>query len=206
VSAYPRFLPVCNPSPARDLPKGPQWLYEPKLDGWRCQAVKAGPRSALYTRRGKDLAGRLPPIAAAVAALPCRSATLDGELVMTRADGTIDFHGLFGAAGRNCEGVAYWAFDILELDGEVLRELPLIERKRWLATLIARARSDRLRLIDHFDDGAKLLTACAEAGLEGVVAKLREAPYRSGPSRTWVKIKCPVWRESNRDRHELFAR
>jgi hypothetical protein len=68
-------------SPARHLPRGPQWLYEPKLDGWRCQAVKAGRRAALYTPRGNDLAKRLPPIAAAVAALPCRSTTLDGELV-----------------------------------------------------------------------------------------------------------------------------
>jgi ATP-dependent DNA ligase len=86
-------------------------------------------------------ASRLPPIAVAVAALSCRSATLDGELVMTRADGSIDFHGLFGAAGARCEGVAYWAFDLLELDGEALRSLPLIERKRRLDRLIARARS-----------------------------------------------------------------
>jgi hypothetical protein len=82
---------------------------------------------------------------------------------MTRADGSIDFHGLFGAAGARCEGVAYWAFDLLELDDEVLRSLPLVERKRRLARLVARARSDRLRVVEHFDDGGRLLAACAKA-------------------------------------------
>jgi bifunctional non-homologous end joining protein LigD len=123
---------------------------------------------------------------------------------MTRADGSIDFHGLFGAAGARCDGVAYWAFDILELDGEVLRELPLLERKQRLARLIARARFDRLRLVEHFEDGEKLLAACAEAGLEGVVAKRRDAPYRSGPSRSWLKTKCLSWKAANRERWRLF--
>jgi bifunctional non-homologous end joining protein LigD len=90
VPASPPFIDPCVPREVRQPPKGEQWLHEPKPDGWRCQAVKVGPKVTLYSRHGHDSTRRFPTIAAAVAKLPAKSLVLDGELVQSGASG-IDF-------------------------------------------------------------------------------------------------------------------
>jgi bifunctional non-homologous end joining protein LigD len=96
-----------------------------------------------------------------------------------------------------------WAFDILELNGRDLRPAPLTKRKLALEKVVNKAQDHRLRLSEHFDDGVALLASAERMGLEGVVSKRRDAPYRSGPG-DWIKVKCTTWREQNKDRHELF--
>ena len=127
------FIEPCRPRPVKRLPTGDAWLHEPKLDGWRLQAVKRGKDVALYSRNGRDLTERYEIVAEAVRKLPCRSCVLDGELVMADEDG-INFYGLRGA--RRNDDVSLWAFDLLELNGKDLRSLPLIDRKARLERLM----------------------------------------------------------------------
>jgi bifunctional non-homologous end joining protein LigD len=181
------------------LPTGDAWLHEPKLDGWRLQAVKRGKDVALYSRNGCDLTDRYDMIAEAVQKLPCRSCVLDGELLMAD-EGGINFYGLRGA-GRH-DDVSLWAFDLLELNGKDMRSLPLIDRKARLEKLMRRSKHPALRMIPSFNNGEALLIACMDRGLEGVVSKRRNAPYRSGSRPEWTKIKCPGWTAQNRDRWE----
>jgi bifunctional non-homologous end joining protein LigD len=87
-----------------------------------------------------------------------------------------------------------------------MRALPLIERKAKLMRLVLRTADPHLYLSETFDDGVKLLAAAEKMGLEGVVSKRLEAPYRSGPLSDWIKVKTPSWRERNRERWRLFDR
>ena len=159
--------------------------------------MKVGPRLALYSRNGNDLSKRFPTIVAAMAKLPARTVALDGELVQAGERG-IDFYALTGKQTRN---VSLMAFDILTLDGNDLRSLPLEE---WLAQLemllLNAGKSPGLGLVPSFDDGEALMRGAMEHGLEGVVSKWRKAPYTSGRGRFWVKSKTPTWRHANNDR------
>ena len=203
VSASLPFIPPCRPRPVKRPPTGEDWLHEPKLDGWRIQAVKGEADVALYFRNGRDLKARFASVLDSVRKLPCRSVVLDCELVLVGPEG-IDFSGLMGR--KRPQDVALLAFDILELEGTDLRPLPLLARKAHLAKLMAKNRSANLAVIPAFQDGEKLMLACMEHGLEGVVSKRKSAPYTSGSRPEWVKVKSPTWRQVNRDRWELFQR
>ena len=202
VSASLPFIPPCRPRPVRLPPKGEAWLHEPKLDGWRMQAVKRGSDVALYSRQGRELSERFASIAEAVRKLTCRSCTLDGEVVRADSAGGVDFYGLTGKR----DGVSFWAFDLLERDGKDLKPLPLAQRKAQLAKVMARIDSQVLGLVPSFDDGEALLIACMDKGVEGIVSKRRDQPYRSGSRPEWVKVKCPGWTAANRERWRRFER
>jgi bifunctional non-homologous end joining protein LigD len=195
------FIQPCVPSLRDRLPKGEGWLYEVKFDGYRMQVHKAGDTVTHFTRNGADWTDRFPRLTADVAALPCTSAIIDAELV--HADGFEALHR--GAHKRVGDGLALWAFDLLQLNGNDLRALALADRKRRLSHLIERAGIECLRYSEPFADGERLLAECERRGLEGVVAKHKQGIYRSGRSTGWIKVKCPAWREANRSRGELFG-
>ena len=200
VPASLTFIDPCVPRDVRQPPKGEQWLHQPKLDGWRCRAVKVGATVALYSRNGSDLRKRFATIAAAIAKLPARAVTLDGELVQASARG-IDFYSVLGKQTRD---VSLMAFDVLALDGKDLRSLPLEERLAQLEMLLNldKVKVAGIALVPSFDDGEALMLGCMELGLEGVVSKKRDAPYRSGRGPTWLNAKTPTWRQANKDRWE----
>jgi bifunctional non-homologous end joining protein LigD len=179
----------------------------PKLDGYRLQVVKEGRQVRLYSRRGNEWTDRLPALAEALAAIPCRSAILDAELVLTGAGGTPDFVGLhLRGMHRRRQDLIVWAFDLLHRDGRDLRALPLLERRRRLERLLTRSTVPCLRLVEAFADGAKLLEAADRHHLEGIVSKRKVSPYRSGEWRDWRKIKTRTWREVNRERWRQFEK
>ena len=93
----------------------------------------------------------------------------------------------------------------MELNGADLRPLPLIARKQKLGTLLRRHDNPRARYSEPFKDGEQLLAECGPRGLEGIVSKRKQAPYRSGKC-DWVKVKCAQWKEDNKDRGDLFMR
>jgi bifunctional non-homologous end joining protein LigD len=107
---------------------------------------------------------------------------------------------------RVADDLFLWAFDLMQLNGTDLRIVALDDRKRRLGHLIERSGVGRLMLSEAFIEGERLFAECARRGLEGVVAKHGGSVYRSGRSTSWVKVKCPNWREANRDRHEIFER
>jgi len=185
------------------VPTGEGWLHELKLDGYRLQVIKDAPTVRLYDRRGDDWGKRLAVLAEALQAIPAPSAILDAELCLPAPDGTHDFAGLQAALdrGRGDElPVLAFAFDLLHLDGQDLRPLPLTERRRWLEWLIEHVKVPRLHLVEAFDDGQALLEMAERHGLEGVVSKRRLAPYRSGECLDWRKVKTEAWSEANRER------
>jgi bifunctional non-homologous end joining protein LigD len=118
--------------------------------------------------------------------------------------GLPDFQALHFRTVRD-EERCVWAFDLLFLDGADLRDQPLIGRKALLKRLLHKANDDWLRLSETFNDGAKLLAGCERMGLEGIVSKKRDAPYRSGKG-DWIKVKCEKWRDANKDRGDLFSK
>jgi bifunctional non-homologous end joining protein LigD len=92
------------------------------------------------------------------------------------------------------------------MDGEDLRPLPLVERRAILQDLLRSKRASTLRFSEEFLDPIALLSAAEGMGLEGVVSKRRDQPYKSGESKGWIKVKTATWREENRDRFEMFEK
>jgi bifunctional non-homologous end joining protein LigD len=172
-------------------PKGDDWIHEIKYDGYRMLAAVSGDSVRLYTRNGLDWTGRFQPIADAFAALNLKDVLIDGEAAVAQANGRTDFSSLQkslenGAAGA---GVSYFAFDLLAEGAKDLRKLPLSERKARLEKLLAKAKPP-IRLSPYFEGyGDKVVAAFQEKGLEGVVSKKADSPYRSGRSNSWLKVK-----------------
>jgi bifunctional non-homologous end joining protein LigD len=171
----------------KQVPAGDGWLHEIKYDGYRILAALDRGEVTLWSRNGNDWTGNLPTVRAAVAALPATSALLDGEAAVVLPDGKTSFQSLQGGAA-----VTYFAFDLLSLDGEDLRPLPLEARKRRLAALV---RGSDIRYSEHFADGDALFAKACAARLEGIVCKRRDAPYTAGRSSDWVKVKCTMRQE-----------
>jgi bifunctional non-homologous end joining protein LigD len=143
----------------------------------------------LFTRRGHDWTDRYPSIAAAAAKLRAKTFTLDGEAVVSGADGVAVFDALHRR--HKAADAMLYAFDLLELNGKDLRPLPLVDRKTKLARLL---KSAPLGIVfsEHTDqEGATVFRHACKLGLEGIVSKRLTAPYRSGLSRDWLKVKNP---------------
>ena len=160
-----------------------------KHDGYRLIVRRDGPAVRLFTRRGYDWTERYPAIAAAAAQVRAKSFTLDGEAVVCGADGVAVFDALH-RRGRVTDAILQ-AFDLLELDGVDYGPLPLRQRKDRLARLLARVQVG-IALNERTDARGELVfrQACV-MGLEGIISKRLTAPYRSGPSRDWLKVKNP---------------
>jgi bifunctional non-homologous end joining protein LigD len=183
------FVAPCIPTRALKPPAGPEWVHEIKHDGYRLQVRRDGDVVRLFTRKGYDWSDRYPAIAVTAMKLRAQSFTLDGEACVCGPDGVAVFDALH-RRGTVREAMLY-AFDLLELDGEDLRALPLSDRKKRLARLLGKRRIG-IVLSEHTnEDGALIFQQACKLGLEGVVSKRLSAPYRSGPSRDWIKVKNP---------------
>jgi bifunctional non-homologous end joining protein LigD len=181
------FVPPCIPTRATKPPAGPDWVHEIKHDGYRLPVRRDGDAVRLFTRRGYDWSSRYPAIIVTATRLRATSFTLDGEAVVCGPDGVAIFDALH-RRGTVSEAMMY-AFDLLELDGKDLRDLPLGDRKKQLRRLVGKRRLG-IVLSEHTDeDGAVIFQQACKMGLEGIVSKRLSAPYRSGPSRDWIKVK-----------------
>ncbi|HUF65264.1 MAG TPA: DNA ligase D [Gemmatimonadaceae bacterium] len=175
------------------------WLFELKLDGYRLLASKSAGESLLLTRNGNDYTAVFPEIARAVAALPFDSCILDSEVVVLDTGGKPSFARL-QQRGRLTSTLdirraavelpaTLFAFDLLAFEDFDLRPLPLIERKQLL--LEALPRLGPVRALEHIErEGERVLQGVAALGLEGIIAKRADSPYRGGRTDTWLKIKA----------------
>ncbi|HEY6876996.1 MAG TPA: non-homologous end-joining DNA ligase [Polyangiales bacterium] len=174
-------------------PMGDAWLHEIKLDGYRLVArvERAGKLVQLFTRGGLDWSERVPTLREALRALPVRDAVLDGELCSLKPDGVSSFQALQNALSNGREStLVYFVFDLLWLDGEDLRPLPLLQRKAKLAALLS-GHGDHLRYSDHVvGDGPAFFTHACALRLEGIISKRADSAYRAGRSKDWLKVKC----------------
>ena len=172
----------------KEPPRGEGWLFEVKWDGYRALAYVRQGEAKLVSRNGNDLTGRFPTVAAAVVkAVKTPDCVLDGEVCALDEQGRPSFSAM--QQGKPGTPVVYEVFDVLEVEGSPLVDLPLRERRARLEKLLDR-RSTAVRLSEVFEDGAALLDAAKAQGLEGIVAKRADSPYRQGKrTREWLKIK-----------------
>jgi bifunctional non-homologous end joining protein LigD len=199
--ALPAFVAPCLASLSDKAPDSDNWLHEIKFDGYRIQGRLDHGKVKLLTRKGLDWTKKFPTVAAAIANLPAKSALIDGEVVVERSDGVSSFSLLQQDLKESRhDRMAFYPFDLLYLDGADLRPLSLVSRKSALAKLLNRQPAGgSLRLSESLTEpGTKLLRHACKLGLEGIVSKLADAPYRSGRGRDWIKTKCS-------DRQELVV-
>ncbi len=172
-------------------PAGGDWLHEIKYDGYRAITSIAGDKIAIRTRNGLDWTEKFRSLVPALQALPCDSALLDGEIAVADKRGHTDFGALQDALSGGKGRMAYYLFDLLELDGKDLRERPLVERKAALKKLLTKAGEGPLAYSDHAQgSGAEVFANACTLKLEGIVSKQADAPYRSGRTKSWLKSKC----------------
>jgi len=178
-------------------PSGDEWLHEIKYDGYRAIAALAGGDVRIYTRTGLDWTDRFRPLVPELSRLPVESALLDGEIAVADRSGRTDFGALQRAlAELQGRGISYYLFDLLSLDGNDLRREPLIERKKKLAAILKGRKGTPLHYSDHvIGHGAETFRQACEMGLEGIVSKRADAPYRSARTKSWLKIKCTAGQE-----------
>jgi DNA ligase D-like protein (predicted ligase) len=165
-----------------ERPSGPEWVFERKLDGIRCLAVKHQGRTRLYSRNELSMDDRYPAIVAALDADPADEFVIDGEAVAF-----VGGRDRFGG-GEGSE-LFYYVFDVLVAEGRDVRELPLEERRQQLENVLRW--KDPLRVTEQVTgDGAALLEQACGDGWEGLIAKKLGTPYVSTRSRDWLKLKC----------------
>jgi bifunctional non-homologous end joining protein LigD len=185
------YIEPCDPTLRERAPQGDDWVYEIKADGYRAQVHVGGGRVIVYSRRGLDWTNQFSAIADAGARLPVESCILDGEAVVYGTTGRPDFQALRRELGaRRSHRLRYHAFDLLALNGQDLRPSPYVERKRVLRELLGGA-SETFIFVEYLEAGGdQALQQACRMGLEGLVAKQLQSPYRSGRVESWIKLKC----------------
>jgi bifunctional non-homologous end joining protein LigD len=191
-SAKPRFIEPMKPRLVDEPPTVGDWAYELKFDGIRACAVKDGNKISLISRNGNELRSRFPEVADAIKGLDVEECVIDGEVVALDEKGRSSFQLLqaLEMEGRKSP-ICFYVFDLLQLDGKSLLQLPLIQRKELLAKVCEGTR-DPIRYSGEIGSDAKLLLAeVKRRGLEGLIGKLRNSVYEPGRrSGAWIKLKC----------------
>jgi bifunctional non-homologous end joining protein LigD len=192
----PKFRPVQLATLVDTVPTGNLWMHEIKFDGYRALVAASGDQVLVHTRSGLDWTDKFAPLAAHIGALGLPACLIDGEIIARGQDGNPDFSSLQAVLRRGKGGqtdkdaLEFHAFDLIEVSGEDLADLPNIERKERLEALLSEAQAP-IFVADHIiGAGEKLFQAMCGAGQEGVIAKRVDAPYRGTRSRNWVKVKC----------------
>lgn len=213
--ALPGFVAPSLATLSDKAPESGNWIHEIKFDGYRIQARLEDGKVRLLTRKGLDWTAKFPRIAAAVAALPAETALIDGELVVNDEHGVSSFSALQQAlkSGKDAD-MAYYVFDLMHLNGDDLRPLPLTHRKAALRKLIGKKSDGPLQFSESIEEpGPLLIKHACKLGLEGIISKRADAGYHSGRGHDWIKTKCSDRQEfvvagfapSTADQHSVGA-
>jgi bifunctional non-homologous end joining protein LigD len=188
----PGFIEPALATSIEKVPSGGRWIHEIKFDGYRVQVHFANEAAKIFTRRGHDWTHRFKKVAHDAWRIKASSAVVDGEIVVPAPDGTTDFSVLQNELKGKSTSIVLVAFDLLYLNGRDLRKLPLIQRKAELRKIL----DGTVQFSESFEiDGREMFAHACKLGLEGVVSKVRDAPYPKGRTRDWVKKTC-VQRET----------
>jgi bifunctional non-homologous end joining protein LigD len=164
-----------------------------------------GGKVVIFSKGGSDFTNRFPRVAAAAAELPVKDCIIDGEIVACMKEGLPDFRALHGGNYAQTD-LCVWCFNLLKLNGDDIRHMPLIVRRLQLGKLLKKFDHDALRYSEAFTNAEQLLEQCEARGLEGILCKERDGVYHSGTKSRWLKIKTAQWREANKDRGEMFVK
>jgi bifunctional non-homologous end joining protein LigD len=189
----PAFHEPSLASPCEKPPSGPKWIHEIKHNGYRLQARIDGASVQLLTRKGLDWTQRFSSLAAAVKKIGLASGLLDGEVVVEDQSGITSFNNLQAdlSAGRQ-DRFRYFVFDLLYCEGFDLTKAVLIDRKNLLQQMLAGLPAGSpVRFSEHLEvDGPTMLEHSCRFGLEGIISKRKDQPYRAGRGEHWLKSKC----------------
>src|SRR3954452_25099804 len=190
-AAIPGYIEPCDPTLRLHAPKGSDWHFEIKADGYRAQLHVRPGGITVYSRTGFDWTDQFSSIAAAAPELKADSVVIDGEAVVYGKTGVSDFQQLRRELGpRKSKRVRYHAFDLLYLDGYDLRAVAYLQRKRLLERLLQGA-PETFVYVEHIQaDGDAVFEQACKLGVEGVVGKRADSSYRSGRQESWIKLKC----------------
>ncbi len=179
------------------VPVGAEWFYEIKFDGYRTFCRIESGKIKFLTRSGKNWTDVYSTLKKFAEKIDVKNALIDGEIVWVDESGRSDFQLLQNALSEGkTEGIAYYVFDLLFLNGEDLRERPLYERKELLNQLVRPLRNSPILFSEHWKDhGEGLYLKSCELGLEGILSKDSNAGYFSGRSGVWQKTKCSLRQE-----------
>jgi bifunctional non-homologous end joining protein LigD len=196
-AAMPATLAPQLASLASAAPTSGAWSWEIKFDGYRLMARIEGGQVRLITRGGHDWSSKMPALCKALQGLRLNSAWLDGEIVVMGKSGTPDFNALQNAFDRSrTESIDYFLFDLPYFEGHDLRAVPLVQRRQLLKQVLDEHPNAHLRFSADFDaDAASILESARRMGLEGVIAKRKDAPYESRRTETWLKLKNKLRQE-----------
>ena len=212
----PDFVPPSLATLSDKAPEAGNWIHEIKFDGYRIQARLEDGKAKLLTRKGLDWTHKFSDVAKAVAGLPATTALIDGELVVNDERGVSSFSALQRALKSGDSGaMSYYVFDLLHLNGDDLRPLPLTHRKAALAQLLKEAGdTGPIHLSESIKEpGPVLVKHAYKLGLEGIISKRANASYHSGRGHDWLKTKCSDRQEfviagfapSTADKHSVGA-
>lgn len=190
----PQFVPPSLALRSEDARSGDVWLHEIKFDGYRLEARIENGKVTLLTRNKQDWTHRFAAVAEALATLKVETALLDGEVVVQGEDGVTSFSELVADLKEGHSGrMIYYAFDLLYLNGVDLRGATLVDRKAVLARALKGRRDGKVRFSEHFTgDGSLVLDKACALGLEGIISKRADKPYRSGRIGDWIKSTCQL--------------
>ena len=193
-ASMPSFVTPMAARLVETLPEGDGWMYEVKFDGYRALLVKNGSNVHLRSRNNKDLTNAYPAVMAAAARLRAPQAIVDGEIVAVGADGRPSFQALQHRTAHPTHVPAFYAFDLLHLNGHDLTGQPLVDRRRQLAGVLED--SAILLSIELPGTADHVVEAVRALGLEGIVAKRRDSRYVPGErSSAWLKVKLDKQQE-----------
>jgi bifunctional non-homologous end joining protein LigD len=189
------FIAPMLATKVKKLPHGPEWMYEWKWDGFRAIAVKQGDRVQLFSRKGRDQTASFPALARSIATIHAGTAILDGEIIAITSHGEVSFQELQNRGKKSADWhILFCAFDVLNLEGEDLREIPIEQRRQKLAEITSK--SGVLFSAELHGDGKRLLSIGRKSQREGIVAKHRDSIYQSGVrSSSWQKLQLKPQQE-----------
>lgn len=182
-----RKFEFCKPVSAKAVPAGPDWIHEVKYDGYRGRIVRDGRDVKLYSRTGLDWTWRFPFIVETGLKMKQQRYIIDGEICVLDVQGNSDFNALH--SNRHNEEAQLYAFDLVAIDGDDLRDAPLFERKARLGKLLkGRPEGIFIAPFEAGEIGPDLFRAACDMRLEGIVSKHRERRYRPRTC-DWIKVK-----------------
>lgn len=202
---FPSVVQPMLPTLVKAPFSNPDWIFEPKWDGYRAICFLRDGEVRLVSRRRNDLTAKFPALQSIGESIKASTAILDGEVVALDEKGMPCFDALRSRRTSGDCVIIYYAFDLLYLDGRDVTGLPLLERKAALKRILPIGTKQRIRYTDHVvGEGERLLAELEKRKLEGMIAKRADSLYVGGRTRAWLKIKTTAGTEEMRRRSEAW--
>lgn len=204
-AAMPASLDPMLPMQVQKPFSDPQWLFEPKWDGWRTMCFLRDGKTHLVSRKRNSLSERFPEVRDIANSIKADTAIIDGEIVALDENGLPHFEGLRSRRLRTYS-IVFYAFDLLYLDGFDLTGCPLVKRKALLKRILPKDNTGRIRFTDHITgSGVRLFEKLEALQLEGMVMKRKNSVYAFARSRDWLKVRTAAGRVTLQKRIDTWG-